>query len=98
MAKMNYYTIYDLVAQEAGPVFQAKNDEVAYRSYNNILKDLSEASKDDFKLICLLSLDTSTLDIDVDVRDVMDIKIKVPLSKAEADYDNEDSTKFMEGN
>ncbi|WNK14049.1 MAG: nonstructural protein [Microvirus sp.] len=33
------YTIYDKVAEEAGPVFQARNDGVAARAFRILLKD-----------------------------------------------------------
>lgn len=35
---MNLYAVYDLLAGEAGPVFQAKNDQVALRQYRNLVK------------------------------------------------------------
>lgn len=33
---MRLYTIYDKVAQESGPLFEAKNDTVAIRMYNGV--------------------------------------------------------------
>lgn len=28
---MNLYTLYDVVAEESGPIFEAKNDAIAWR-------------------------------------------------------------------
>lgn len=47
--KYGLYTIYDKVAQETGPLFEAKSDAVASRSARNLLSDV--ASPDDFKLL-----------------------------------------------
>ena len=48
---MNYglYTIYDKVAQETGPLFEAKSDAVASRSARNLLSEVQAV--DDFKLL-----------------------------------------------
>lgn len=34
------YTIYDRVAMECGPIFEAKNDEVAFRSVRKIMENI----------------------------------------------------------
>lgn len=34
----NIYTIYDTVAQEAGPIFEAKNDAIANRAVYQLIK------------------------------------------------------------
>lgn len=36
---MNLYTIFDKVAKDAGPVFAAKNDGVARRNFDNLIKE-----------------------------------------------------------
>ena len=36
---MSLYTVYDRLAQESGPVFEAKNDAVAMRGYRKMLGD-----------------------------------------------------------
>ena len=36
---MNLYVIYDRVAQESGPVFEAKNDGIAVRQMRNLLSE-----------------------------------------------------------
>lgn len=45
------YTIYDKVAQEAGPTFHAKNDGIALRSFNDAIKN--SPYPEDFQLFCL---------------------------------------------
>jgi len=35
--KKNLYTIWDKVAKQCGPVFEAKNDAVAQRNFKNML-------------------------------------------------------------
>ena len=44
MAVFNFYTIFDKVANEYAPVFQAVNDGVALRSVKKILSDVDDAS------------------------------------------------------
>lgn len=36
---MSLYTVYDRLAQESGPVFEAKNDAVAMRGFRKMLGD-----------------------------------------------------------
>jgi hypothetical protein len=45
----NLYVIYDKVALESGPIFEAKNDGVAFRRYNAILQESDHP--DDFQLL-----------------------------------------------
>jgi hypothetical protein len=51
------YTVYDKVAEEAGPVFQAKNDGVALRNFQGILQS-QHLNPDDYKLIYLADYDS----------------------------------------
>ena len=53
------FGVYDSVAEELGPLFYAKNAGVAQRQYNNLLEDIPEDSRGDFKLICLMQFDKS---------------------------------------
>ena len=48
MSKVGLYSIYDKVAMESGPVFQAKNDDVAVRATCSLLSDVDKC--DDFVL------------------------------------------------
>lgn len=46
---MKIYAIYDRVAQESGPLFEAKNDLVAIR----MTKEFFDKSPEDYDLYCL---------------------------------------------
>ena len=56
--KVNIYTIYDKVACEAGPIFQAKNDTVALRCFMSLMKDTSSVNPTDYDVYCLGEFDT----------------------------------------
>ena len=45
--KIMLYTIWDRVAEEAGPIICAKNDAVAVRNFRNYTKDVRE---DEYRL------------------------------------------------
>lgn len=36
---MNLYVMHDKLAEESGPIFEAKNDAVATRAFHNLLSD-----------------------------------------------------------
>ena len=61
---MRCYAIKDMVANEFGPIFYAKNDEVALRQYNQ-LQAKNEFIIDEFKLFFLGSLDDDKGIIDI---------------------------------
>ena len=55
---MKLYVVYDRVAEESGPVFEAKNNGVAWRKYARMLnseKDLVKYS--DYMLLCVGKVD-----------------------------------------
>ncbi len=56
--KVNIYTIYDKVACECGPIFQAKNDGVAFRCFMSLMKDTPTVSPSDYDVYCLGVFDT----------------------------------------
>ena len=58
--KVNIYTIYDKVACEAGPIFQAKNDTVALRCFMSLMKDTPSVNPTDYDVYCLGEFDTDT--------------------------------------
>lgn len=58
--KVNIYTIYDVLAEECGPVFQAKNDSVACRAVDAMLKEVSGTAISDYHLYCLGSFETES--------------------------------------
>lgn len=48
-----------MVAEESGPVYQAKNDGVAYRVYWSLVLE-NHAEKTEFKLFCIGVFDSET--------------------------------------
>jgi hypothetical protein len=48
---MFLYHIFDTIADDAGPLFAAKNDGVAWRNYQDLLK--KSPVPDDFELYCV---------------------------------------------
>ncbi len=84
------FTIYDKVAQEAGPLFQAKNLYVAMRYVNEMIKE-NKINLSEYDLVRLGSFDSESMAISV-------------LSKADAvELSNistfvDDSKEFMEVN
>ena len=59
------YTIYDKVAQETGPLFEAKSDAVASRSARTLLAEVQAV--DDFKLLRVGYSDKTTGKITTEV-------------------------------
>lgn len=60
MNKMNMYVVHDLVAEESGPIFEAKNDLVAMRNVKQMFQDVDSNYIKDYKLICVGRLDHTT--------------------------------------
>ncbi len=58
------FTIYDKVAQEAGPIFQAKNLYVAMRYVNEMIKD-NKINLSEYDLVRLGSFDSESMSINV---------------------------------
>ena len=57
---VNIYTIYDKVACESGPIFQAKNDTVALRCFMSLMKETPSVNPTDYDVYCLGEFDTDT--------------------------------------
>jgi hypothetical protein len=68
---MKLYTIYDKLAEKAGPVFESVNEHVAKRAVKYALKDaieitdyqLIELGEIDQKNAVIIGLDTKIIDI-----------------------------------
>lgn len=54
---MKVYSIFDRVAKECGPLFTAKNDDVAVRNFNNLLVSERVCNHSDYMLYCLGEFD-----------------------------------------
>lgn len=59
---MNFalYTVYDTVAMEAGPIFQARNDAVAVRAFKRMMTE-DHVNDADYRLYCVGEFDTDDL-------------------------------------
>jgi hypothetical protein len=57
------YTVYDKVAEEAGPIFQAKTDGVAMRNYQGLVQS-QNLNPDDYLLYYLGTFNTEDMIID----------------------------------
>lgn len=56
--KLNVYSIFDIKAEEYGPLFVAKNNEVAFRLCRNQFKDVP--CPQDYELSCVGDFDNET--------------------------------------
>lgn len=54
---MKLYSVKDIVADEFGPVFEAKNHAVANRAYRRLLLD-NVANASDYELHCIADFDS----------------------------------------
>lgn len=59
--KFNLYTVNDVVAEEAGPVFVAKNSGVAFRNFSGMLKDVTNQSE--YELFHVGEYDSDTMQV-----------------------------------
>ena len=84
------FTIYDKVAQEAGPIFQAKNLYVAMRYVKDMIKD-NNISLTEYDLVRLGSFDSESMSITV-----LPKADAVELSNVPTYVD--DAKEFMEAN
>lgn len=57
---INQYSVYDLVAGEFGPIFQAKNDEVAKRSFGMIMHTVDPSARSGYSLFVVGEFDVET--------------------------------------
>lgn len=58
---MSLYVIRDKIADECGPVFQAKNDGVARRSVFKYLENVSEVDRDGYSLMRIGGWDNESM-------------------------------------
>lgn len=58
---MRVYTVYDEVAEESGPLYEAVNDSVALRKFRQLLQQVSPTDQDAFKLYYLGSYDRNVM-------------------------------------
>ena len=58
--KTRLYTVYDRIAEQSGPVFEAKNNAVARRQFVNMLNSEKLLEKDDYELLLVGEMDHDT--------------------------------------
>ncbi len=71
--KINVYTIYDKLARESGPLFQAKNDKVAYRQFQTQLKEIKNIQKQDFELLNIAEYDNEACQL----QDMITVRVDI---------------------
>ncbi len=71
--KINVYTIYDKLARESGPLFQAKNDKVAYRQFCTQLKEIKNIQKEDFELLNIAEYDNEACQL----QDMITVRVDI---------------------
>lgn len=59
--KFNLYTVLDQIAEEAGPVFVAKNSGVALRNFSAMIKDMAMPS--DYSLFHVGEYDSDSMEV-----------------------------------
>ncbi len=74
--KVNVYTIYDVVAKECGPIFQAKNHDVAVRAFKSLISENLDVhiNVHDYDLYCLGEFDNEKCSFVP-----LDVAFKVPV-------------------
>lgn len=54
---MKLFSVYDRKAEEFGPLFEAKNEDVAIRQFKNMLSSERMLSPEDYNLYCFGEFD-----------------------------------------
>lgn len=54
------YVLFDKIAQESGPIFEAKNDGVAIRNYKGFLSSKESLFDNEFELVKIGEIDKET--------------------------------------
>ena len=85
--KVNIYTIYDTVAKECGPIYQAKNHDVAVRAFRSLISDTPNVNALDYDLYCLGEFDTERCSFVA-----LEVPSKIPVVNI-----SEDSDKYKDG-
>jgi len=69
------YVIKDTLADEIGPMFEAKNHEIAKRQFRNLLKEVSD--KSDYKLYCIGHFDREFMELtpEINVEVIVNVNI-----------------------
>ena len=89
--KVNLYTVYDKFAVEGGPLFEAKNDDVARRAYKRMLQGQPGFNPEEYELVCVGSFDKDKLKLKTEHR-ILDPEygLKEEPTNLENDLSNSD--------
>jgi len=71
--KHGVYVIYDKVAEDSGPMFEAVNNGVALRQACNVLKPLPPILIDDYQLVKIGEYDTREMQIYIIPPEIVDL-------------------------
>lgn len=61
--KVSMYTVFDTVANESGPIFEAKNHAVALRKFDAMLRTEGAYDPSEMKLYCLGTRETELMEM-----------------------------------
>lgn len=73
---MNLYAVYDTLAQESGPLFEAKNDEVAKRSFMNLIFRGEVLRPDEYSLFLIGRYDHENMEVFVHEKVKIDVEVQ----------------------
>lgn len=62
---VRYYSVFDCVGDDFGPLFPAKNDNMAFRSFQLSFQEKKELNPDDYKLFMVCQVGNSVDDFKV---------------------------------
>jgi len=79
--KHGVYVIYDKVAEESGPMFEAVNNGVALRQACNVLKPLPPTLIDDYQLVKIGEYDTKDMQIYVMPPEIVDLSLSLARAR-----------------
>lgn len=64
MRQVNLYVIYDRVAMESGPIFEAPNHGVALRGFRQGMANVDPLDKDAYKLMQVGTMDKASMKVE----------------------------------
>lgn len=75
--RFELYTIVDMDANQAGPVFQAVNDAVARRNYRGLLQQVAKVDQEAYKLFRIGSFDDKLMFVEGMDGDPVEVDLSV---------------------
>lgn len=74
---MNLYSLMDLAADEYGPPFIAKTNEVALRQFKQLIGTVPADSRTDYRLVLIGTFDVATGDVEACKKEVINFASEV---------------------